>query len=83
MQSSAIHKYAQKRTMLIRKSDLLITVVKFGSLIHKTKLIKTEKLKHKLKVISPPVPPPHAVKSFSLKVAYKIQCILDLFQEEL
>lgn len=56
MQSSAIHKYAQKRTMLIRQPDLLITVEKFGSLIHKTKLIKTEKLKHKLKVIFPHPP---------------------------
>lgn len=62
MQNSAIHKYAKKRPMLIRQSDLLITVVKFGSLIHKTKLIKTEKLKHKLKVIFPP--PPQAVRVF-------------------
>lgn len=80
LQSSAILKHTQRRMMLIRQSALLISGVKSGSLSHKTKPIKTEEFEHKLKVIFffPP-----AVKSFSRKVASIIQCILDLFQEEL
>lgn len=79
LQSSAILRYTQRRMMLIRQSALLISEVKSGSLSHKTKLIKTEEFEHKLKVIFFFFFP--AIKSFSLKVAYIIQCILDLFQE--
>lgn len=51
MQSSAILKYTQRRMMLIMQSALLISIVKSGSLSHKTKLIKTEEFKQILKVI--------------------------------
>lgn len=51
MKTSAALKYTWRRMTMIRVSDLLITAVKFSSVNHKTKLIKIEKFRHKLKVI--------------------------------